>query len=66
LERPLPQKKQVECIKIVLDKLEEKGFIHKTNKKHTTEMIYDLFGRLGMTEGDRKLLLAIFSKGANT
>jgi tRNA/rRNA methyltransferase len=66
VERPLPQKKQVECIKVVLDKLEEKGFIHKTNKKHTTEMIHDLFGRLGMTEGDRKLLLAIFSKGANT
>jgi hypothetical protein len=28
-------------------------------------MIHDLFGRLGMTEEDRKLLLAIFSKGAN-
>jgi tRNA/rRNA methyltransferase len=63
LEKPLPKKKQVECIEIILGKLEEKGFIHKTNKKHTTEMIYDLFGRLSMTEGDRKLLLAIFSKG---
>jgi tRNA/rRNA methyltransferase len=66
LERPLPQKKQEECIKIVLEKLEKKGFIHKTNKKHTTEMIHDLFGRLGMTERDKKLLLAIFSKGVNT
>jgi tRNA/rRNA methyltransferase len=65
-EKPLPQKKQVECIKIILGKLEEKGFIHKTNKKHMTEMLHDLFGRFGMTEGDRKLLLAIFSKGVNT
>ena len=66
LERPLSEKKQAECIEIILGKLEEIGFIHKTNKKHTTEMIYDLFGRLNMTEGDRKLLLAIFSKGAHT
>ena len=66
LEKPLPQKKQVECIEIILGKLEEIGFIHKTNKKHTTEIIYDLFGRLSITEGDRRLLLAIFSKGANT
>jgi tRNA C32,U32 (ribose-2'-O)-methylase TrmJ len=56
----------VECIEIILGKLEEIGFIHKTNKKHTTEIIYDLFGRLSITEGDRRLLLAIFSKGANT
>ena len=66
LKKPLPQKKQVECIEIILGKLEEIGFIHKTNKKHTTEIIYDLFGRLSITEGDRRLLLAIFSKGANT
>jgi len=65
-EKPLPQKKQVECIEIILGKLEERGFIHKTNKKHTTEMIYDLFGRLSITEGDRRLLLALFSKGVNT
>jgi tRNA/rRNA methyltransferase len=66
LAKPLPQKKQMECIQMILGKLEEKGFIHKTNKRHMTEMIYDLFGRLGITENDKKLLLAIFSKGANT
>jgi tRNA/rRNA methyltransferase len=66
LAKPLSQAKQVECIEMILKKLEEKGFIHKTNKKHTTEMIYDLFGRLGITENDKKLLLAIFSKGAKT
>jgi len=65
-EKPLSRKKQVECIEMILKKLEAKGFIHKTNKKHTTEMIYDLFGRLSITEEDRRLLLAIFTKGVNT
>jgi tRNA/rRNA methyltransferase len=62
-EKPLTQDDQRNTIRIILVKLEEKGFIHKTNKKHTTEMIYDLFGRLSMTEKDRRLLLALFSKG---
>jgi len=63
LERPLTQDEQRDTIRIILSKLEEKGFIHKTNKKHTTEMICDLFGRLCMTKKDRRLLLALFSKG---
>jgi tRNA/rRNA methyltransferase len=46
-----------------LDKLEKRRFIHRTNKRHMTEMIYDLFGRFALTEKDRKLLLALFSKG---
>jgi TrmH family RNA methyltransferase len=62
-ERPLIQNEQRACIQIILGKLEERGFIHKTNKKHTSEMIHDLFGRLCMTEKDRNLLLALFSKG---
>jgi len=64
-EKPLTRDKQVECIEIILGKLKEKGFIHETNKIHTTHMIYDLFGRLSMTERDRKLLLALFSKGTD-
>jgi len=64
-QRPLPRKKQVECIEIILRKLEESGFLHQTNKQHITEMIYDIFGRLSMTERDRRLLLALFSKGMN-
>ena len=63
LEKPLSQKKQVECIEIILGKLEKKGFIHNTNKKHTTEMIYDLFGKISITEKNRRLLLSLFSKG---
>lgn len=66
LAKPLPQKKQLECIEMILRKLGEKGFIHKTNRKHTTEMVYDLFGRLNMTEEDSRLLLAIFSKGVDS
>lgn len=62
-EKPLPRHKQVECIRGIIGKLEERGFIHQTNEKHMTEMIHDLFGRLDMTDKDRRLLLALFSKG---
>jgi tRNA/rRNA methyltransferase len=60
-EPPLSRKEQMECVSLILAKLEERGFIHRTNKRHTTEMINDLFGRLAMTDRDRQLLLAIFS-----
>ena len=62
-EEPLSRKEQEECIRLILDKLEKRRFIHRTNKRHMTEMIYDLFGRFALTEKDRKLLLALFSKG---
>lgn len=62
-EKPLVRDKQVECIRTIIGKLMERGFIHRTNKKHMTEMIHDLFGRLDMTDRDRRLLLALFSKG---
>ncbi|MBN1273120.1 MAG: hypothetical protein JXB26_12695 [Candidatus Aminicenantes bacterium] len=63
--RPLSQREQQENISLILKKLEAKGFIHKTNKNHVTDMIYSLFGRIVLTEKDRKLLLALFSKGIN-
>lgn len=62
-EKPLSWKDQEDCIRLILEKLEEKQFIHKTNRKHVTEMLFSLFGRLAMTEKERNLLLAIFSKG---
>ena len=62
-ERPISRKEQEECLQLILDKLKKKKFIHRTNRQHMTEMIYDLFGRLAMTSKDRKLLLALFSKG---
>lgn len=61
--QPLSRSDQEECLQRILFNLETKGFIHKTNKKHVEEMVYDLFGRLAMTDEDRNLLLALFSKG---
>jgi tRNA/rRNA methyltransferase len=62
---PLLRNKQEECIELILKKLEKKKFIHSTNRLHVTEMVYDLFGRLALTAKDKKLLLALFSKGAD-
>lgn len=62
---PISRKEQEECIRLILKKLEGKKFIHKGNKTHVTEMIYDIFGRLSMSSRDRRLLLALFSKGVN-
>ena len=64
-EKPLSRKEQEECIRLILHKLEKRKFIHETNKRHMTEMIYDLFGRLALTSKDRKLLLALFSKAVD-
>lgn len=61
--QPLSRKEQEACIQRILLNLEKKGFSHKTNKKHVEEMVSDLFGRLTMTAEDRRLLLALFSKG---
>lgn len=60
-EVPLPRKEQEECVRLILQKLEQRRFIHSTNKRHTAQMVRDLLGRLAMTERDRKLLLAMFS-----
>ena len=64
--QPLSHREQEDCIKRILKKLEAKGFIHGTNRVHMEERIYDLFGRLQMNANDRKLLLALFSKGVDS
>jgi tRNA C32,U32 (ribose-2'-O)-methylase TrmJ len=63
LTQPISRDEQEVCVQRILINLEKKGFIHKTNKKHMEEMVWDLFGRLTMTAEDRSLLLALFSKG---
>jgi tRNA/rRNA methyltransferase len=63
--KPLSRIEQEEFIRLILRKLEQKNFIHSTNKRHMTEMIYDLFGRFALTSKDRKLLLALFSKAVS-
>lgn len=65
-EMPLPWKEQEDCIQKILEKLEEKEFIHTENKRHISERMFSLFGRLALTDKDRKLLLAIFSKGPDS
>lgn len=65
-EMPLPWKEQEDCIQKILEKLEEKEFIHKENKRHISERMFSLIGRLALTDKDRKLLLAIFSKGPDS
>lgn len=61
-EKPLSRREQEECIQLILSKLEKRKFMHDKNKNHISEMIYDLFGRLTLTEKDKRLLLALISK----
>ncbi len=60
-EAPLPLSEQDACLRLILRKLEDRRFIHATNARHATEMVRDLLGRLAITAGDRRLLLAMFS-----
>jgi tRNA/rRNA methyltransferase len=60
--QPLSVTQQRECINFIIKKLTERGFIHRTNRKHMEERLHDLFGRLTINERDRKLLLALFGK----
>ncbi len=61
-KRPLPREEQEECIQVVLMKLRQSGFIHKTNETHVIRRVQDLFGRLTLTDRDKKFLMAIFNK----
>lgn len=58
----LSSEDQRKTILNILDKIEEKGFIHDKNREHMTQRIFELFRRMNMTDKDRKLLLALFSK----
>jgi len=60
---PVPRKEQEDCIKLILKKLEKRGFMHETNREHVTSLLYDLFGRLALSERDSRFLTAVFNKG---
>ena len=62
-EKPAPRCAQEECLRLIIGKLERRGFVHGTNRRRVTDMIHDLFGRAALTDRDIRLLLAIFSKG---
>jgi len=63
-ENPLSRREQDEVIALILGKLETVGFIHGGNREHVADRMHDLLGRLTMTPKDRRLLLALFTKGA--
>jgi tRNA/rRNA methyltransferase len=65
LPPPVSHKEQADCLQIVLAKLEKNGFVHDTNREHVTNLLYDLFGRMTMSERDQRFLAAIFNKGLN-
>jgi len=50
--------------RVFIRKMEERGFIHSTNRTHMEERISDLLGRLVLTAEDGALFLALFSKGS--
>lgn len=58
----LSSEDQRQTIIRILEKVEAKGFIHDKNREHMTERIFELFRRMDMTDKDKKLLLALFSK----
>lgn len=61
---PATRAAQDDCIRVVLMKLERSGFIHGDNRAHVSEMVRGLFGRLALTDKDRRFLMAVFNQGA--
>jgi len=59
--RPVVRGAQDECVRVILMKLEKNGFIHGANKAHVTEMVEGLFGRLALTNKDKRFLMAVFN-----
>jgi tRNA/rRNA methyltransferase len=59
---PLPRAEQDAVIARILAKLDDQGFLHRTNRDHVTAWIHDFFGRQAMTGLDRGFLLALFDK----
>ena len=62
---PLSRKEQDDCLKLILGKLEAKDFIHPGNRVHVTEMVQDLFGRMALSEKDRRFLLALLDRAVD-
>ena len=63
-EKPAARREQDDCLRRIAGILEERDFMSEANRPYVTDQIFDLFGRLAMSEKDRRLLLAIFYKGA--
>ncbi|MCX7973873.1 MAG: TrmJ/YjtD family RNA methyltransferase [Candidatus Aminicenantes bacterium] len=61
-EQPATRADQEELIQVVLRKLREAGFINDQNKAHISNKVHDLFGRMALTDKDRKFLTAILTR----
>ncbi len=61
-ERPATRADQEELIQVVLRKLREAGFINAENEGHISNKVHDLFGRMALTDKDRKFLTAILTR----
>lgn len=59
----LSRSEQEACIRLILQKIDERGFIKPQSRDHVSQIVFDLFGRVVLTDRDRRLLLALFSKG---
>ena len=59
---PAPRAALEDCLRVVLMKLERTGFIHGGNRAHVSEMVRGLFGRMALTDRDRKFLMAVFNQ----
>ncbi len=59
---PASRAAQEECIRVVLMKLGKSGFIHGENEAHVSGMVRGLFGRMALTDKDRKFLMAVFNQ----
>jgi tRNA/rRNA methyltransferase len=62
--RSLLRREQERFLRLIIEKLDAGGFLHAANRRHMGERLSDLFGRLALTDEDRRLLLAVFSQAA--
>lgn len=61
-ETPASRSDQDKCIHVVLMKLRQTGFMTPENEAHISNKIHDLFGRMTLTDKDRRFLTAILNK----
>lgn len=61
-EVPATRADQEELIQVVLKKLKETRFINDENEGHISNKVHDLFGRMALTDKDRKFLTAILTR----
>jgi len=61
-ELPSTRAEQEECIQVVLMKLRQAGMINAENESHISNKVHDLFGRMALTDKDRKFLTAILTR----